>query len=614
MHGIGAVLVSWCAGPRAFAQDPCPGGALATAKSTSLYLYYPTSSDSSFPSWTALGIDTSPAEDFDAADLDSGIGTSNQVRNRITELVRNDYCEFSVDVSATTTAPSPTESQWQVIAVGSDSNGIGLFGVAEAVDTDNADPQDYARVWAGEFGSACSGSLSGTNSTRERWSRGIASTVAHEAGHNFGLAHGNSAPVAGSGEDGQDNHLLATGSTGLTCNERVSLDRHFSDTSFGILAHNLGLNLKTLHNWDFVNPNDTDAHSMKIIVLSKEASLSVGWWYNGSLSPWRDPTIASTGASRTFHGEVYNEFELTFSTPKSWSGGANGVAPGGVEFHTGASFPEDGAVIVYETRLFDSSGTQLPLAPRIFGYDSGVPADTTDGTFELTFFNAANIDLELRDVRIVGLARQLSLEAMVPNAEMTSRRGARVATVRLPRVERRKEPRGIRAGESMTFGLARLTDPRPIDIRYSANDCPQGSVGASGDLNSGEVEYCKKGNALSLFPATYVYVVATVVERNAKVWSPERREFVTRDLESRIYYQRAGIKPDLNDNGLDDLLDIREGRSKDGNENGIPDEAEQRKKCDCNRSRSAVRGSSAATGLLGLTLLLGLASRRRRRP
>ena len=69
-----------------------------------LYLYFPTTADSTFPEYDDY-LDTSPLADFDVADLDSGIGTTTQLRDRIFEIVETDYYEFDVDVSMSTDVP-----------------------------------------------------------------------------------------------------------------------------------------------------------------------------------------------------------------------------------------------------------------------------------------------------------------------------------------------------------------------------------------------------------------------------------------------------------------------------------------------------------------------------
>jgi hypothetical protein len=44
------------------------------------------------------------------ADLDPGIGSTNQLRNRIFDVVTDDYCEFNVEVLQTTTNPEALPS------------------------------------------------------------------------------------------------------------------------------------------------------------------------------------------------------------------------------------------------------------------------------------------------------------------------------------------------------------------------------------------------------------------------------------------------------------------------------------------------------------------------
>lgn len=560
---------------QAIAQE-CPSGALSLPKGNTLYLYFPATSDSSFPDYSAYGAKTSPAQPFDVSDLDSGIGTTEQLRQRIFEMVTDDYCEFNVKVIRTTTTPSPTETRWQIVAIGSDADttsGYTLFGEAQNVDMGDNDPQDYARVWGGsfynEYGST-GGALAGTDSTLERWATALAGTTTHEAAHNYGAGHADAYPRAGSAEDGVNNHILATGSSGLTGEQRASLDRHFSDTSYELLGYNLGLTTATLYNWDFVNPNDKDAHALRMKILSKASSLTIVWFYNGGLSPWTSPTVTATGTTETFQGSTYNVFQLEFSTGKSWSGGANGVAPPAVRFHVGASFSEPEAAIVRATKLLDSAGTELPLSPRLFGYDAGT-TDTATGDFDLTFFNPTPDDapLIIRDLVIRLVPRMVDINSMVENAASVGMDGLPINEISICSIKKEMKIIG-----QLSIHVASLTDKRNVDIVYDPKGCVR-TVAGAGDVARGELIYCPDGTALSLFPSTYVYVTATVVDPNAVYWDPGQGNFVNGTLESKIFYQFAGFKPDFNDNDVDDLLDIRNGISTDENRNGIPDEAEE---------------------------------------
>lgn len=578
--GVTALGLALSAG--AALAAPCPPSVLATPKGNQLYLYFPTTADASFPLWANTGPGsltsgaTSPLQPFNVADLDPTIGTTAQLRNLVYDFVVDDYCEFNVKVNQTTAAPSPTVPRWQIVGVGTDSASAGgaLFGIAQAVDTNDSNPQDYARVFGKSFKDACGGpggALTGANSTLLRWATAIGETTAHEAAHNYGAAHGHSAPKPT--EDGQNWHIMATGSTGLTCALRATRNRHFSDTEYEILGHNIGLNVKTLHNWDFVNPNNTNADCMRIRLLSNVNSLNIGWWYNGSMSPWQNPTVTFTGSSQWFQGTSYFVHHLDFSSPKSWSGLTPGVVIPDDLFHTGATFTGSPTVIVFDVQLYSggcSAGTMLPLAPRLAGYDTG-DVDEGSGDFNLNFFNTAPAAgaLRLAEVQVFRSPRMIDINSMMATARPVDIQGAAVELTPVATF------RNIELAERASLRIGNLRDKRSVDIQYADDDCPQGSIGTAAlSVGDGETEmkYCHQGNALSLFPATYTYVIATVVDPKARYWDRERREFVTGPRQNILYYQLGGFVPDFNDNGIDDLIDIRTGTSRDEDRNGIPDE------------------------------------------
>ena len=570
----------------AFGAIDCSHGATTSIRGNKLYLYFPTSSDSSFET-SISGVTTSPLAAFDVADLDSGLGTTAQMRDRIFEIVTEDFCEFNVELFKVTSAPVTTGiSRWQIVGIGSDSKSISggiLFGISSlGSNTGDADPQDYTRVWAASFGDAyggAGGALNGTNSTRERWATAIGSTTSHEAAHNYGATHCEAGDLPG--EDGPTNHIMNTGSvTGQGCsytdtvdgNDRAGIRRHFSDQSYEVLAHNVGLNIMTVYNWDLINPNAEDAHALQITLLTTASSLTISTWWNGTRSPWRDPTISSTGSTRTFQGNTYNEFILDFSVDKSWTSGADGVVPGGVEFHIGAGFAESDLVIVYDTKLKDSGGSDLTLHPRMTGFNRGA-ADMASGDFAMTMYNStpAAGDIMIRDMNIEYLPRLLDINAMVVGEKKRDVRGLAI----VPHGCCNRE-RNFSLKDTREFHLGKLSDQRTVDITYTRPaDCKPGEYFAgAGDMERGSLRYCFEGNDLSLFPATTVYVTATVVDPNARYFNRETGEYVNGPLESKIFYQFSGIVPDFNKNGIDDLIDIREGTSKDGNGNGIVDEAE----------------------------------------
>lgn len=547
----------------------------STNHRNTLYLYFPTSADSTFPDYSGYGADTSPLDPFDVADLDGGIGTTSQLRQRIGELVAIDYWEFDVDVISTTTAPNPTEDRWQIAGIGSDADttswGSNLFGEAQDVDIGDNDAQDYARIWAGSFLAEYGGTgeaLEGIDSTLERWATAIAGTVSHEAAHNYGSSHSDSAPRPGSAEDAQNNHILATGSTGLTGEQRAGLDRHFSDTSYEILGYNLGLNVKTVYNWDFFNPNDEDAYGMIIKILSEASSLTVDWAFLGSLCPWDTPTITAMGTTEVFQGDTYNVYELEFGTAKSWSGGSPGIVPPAAEFHSGAGFSEPDPIIVTETTLLDNTGGELPLSPRVFGFDTG-EVDMNTGLFMLRLVNPLPGLLILRDFRWFFIPRLIDIETMVKNTIPMGLNGLPISNITSQSLQK-----DFQIEEDFHIMIANLTSDRSVDNEYNPELCGQNSTDIL-DTTEGEIEYCLNGTALSLFPSTYIYVTATVVDANATFWDDGQQAFVNGEKEYNVFYQFAGFIPDFNDNGVDDLLDIRQGISEDLNQNGIPDEAEE---------------------------------------
>lgn len=573
LAACGLALVSTAAQ----AAPNCPSWILAEPKTNYLYVYFPTVSDSSFPSYHASSFatgGTSPLAAFNISNLDPSVGTTAQLRDRIFDFVVDDYCEFNVEVSATTTAPSPTVPRWQVVGVGTDSattSGGTLFGIAQDVDTNDATAQDYSRVFAKSFkdlyGSGAGNALSGANSTLERWATAIGETAAHEAAHNYGAAHGHSAPRPASAEDDVNWHIMATGSTGLTGAMRAGRNRHFSDTEYEILGYSIGLHTSTLHNWDFVNPNNSNADKMRIKLLSTSTSLSVTWWYGGSSSPWQNPTVTYTGNTQNFQGNTYYVHHLDFTTPKSWNGPTAGVVQPAADFHTGASFGS--SVIVFDVELFLGS-TLLPLAPRLVGYDAG-DIDVGTGDFGVNIFNTDVLagPLVLSEVQVFRSPRMIDINSMMRGAEPVDVRGLPIEFLSSTSFKTES------VQDRLRLPIAKLSDPRTVDILYGPDDCPTGAVGGTlsvGDADPGEIDYCEQGNALSLFPVTYTYLIAKVTDPNARYWDPERREFVTGPLSSVVYYQFAGIQPDLNNNGVDDLLDIRAGTSRDQDRNGVPDE------------------------------------------
>lgn len=591
------------------ASAECYWKAYDSPKDNALYLYFPTSEEL-LPSKNLL-IGVTKMEPFDVAALDSSIGTTTELQKAILDIVTDDYCEFSVSVEQATTSDAPGDSRWQIVGIGGDSSQF-FFGQADSVDAGDSDPEGYARVWAGRFkANLGADALAGPKSTLARWARAIGHVASHEAGHNYGIGHEDACPRVGTAEDKLPYHIMADsniqceptpceptpcepGSDELTYEARAANVRHFSDQSYEILGHDIGLNIKTVHNWDFTNPNEKDAHSLTVTLLSEAEDLTMSWSYTGSKSPWINAKLVEvtddddgTDDLVSFQGKDYREYEVRFADPQSWNGATPGVVPSGTVFHIGATFQESDAVIVYETTLYGSDGDELPLHPRMIGYEVGPPDPVTGNVL----FNVMNTsvsspapgptpgpapgpgpsDLQVQDLRVFLLPRLADINTMVDRAELKDIRGLDVQ--QRPLQGGRRPPQSLTVGaEPVKLIIANMNDARHVDITYDATDCEPGFVPA--DAEGGEIVYCPDGTSLSLFPSTYVYITATIVDPNATHFDVAEGKMVTGPVMSRLFYQVAGIVPDLNKNGVDDLLDIRSSTSADQNKNGVPDEAE----------------------------------------
>ena len=142
----------------AAATCPISDGASDDAKPNKLYLYFPLAADATFPEFGGAGFETSPLDPFDISLLPSYTGTVNQLRNAVTDVVVDDYCEFNVQVLPTTTAPPATFDDREIVGIGTDDNSTGRWGRSNLVDTGDATPVNYARVWAGRYQNDGSGS------------------------------------------------------------------------------------------------------------------------------------------------------------------------------------------------------------------------------------------------------------------------------------------------------------------------------------------------------------------------------------------------------------------------------------------------------------------------
>lgn len=541
-------------------------GGVPAAKPNKLYLYIPTVDDATFPNF---GIGTSPLRAFDVSLLTNYSGTVAALRDKIFDVVVDDYCEFNVEVMQTTTAPPTTAARRNIVGIGTDNSGGGPFGLAETVDTGDETVIDRSRVWAGAYQTNYGGvgqALEGANSTLARWANAIGGTAAHEAGHNYGLAH---TTVVVTGEDAFTRHVMPAGSN-LNGEHRAGYRRHFSNREYEILAANVGLSVQTMWNWDLVNPNAQTARTLRMTFLSGQTSLSVLAPYTGNLSPWGAPTVSASLGTQIYKGTAYNRYQVTWSSPQNWAGPTPGEVTGGASFHVGTSFSGVNfnvadAIIITDVDLLDSTGIALALHPRIIGFDNGV-ADAADGTFSVQAINLRSEPLIVSDVRVVFLPRLLSINAMLSKVEkLFDVFGDANSPWTKTNVEWKTMP--VTEKEPAKIHLRRMADgPHFINV-VTEKDC------FSSDNLTGapDVAKCKPGTTATLFPSTSTYIRATVTDPKAKHWNSDKKEYVIGPLTTRVFYQFQGRHPDLNYNGVDDFVEIAQNPKMDRDKNGVVD-------------------------------------------
>ena len=93
----------------------------------------------------------------------------------------------------------------------------------------------------------------------------------------------------------------------------------------------------------------------------------------------------------------------------------------------------------------------------------------------------------------------------------------------------------VKAGAELKVPLASLKQPPHVQRVVTEKDC------AAYDRFAGrDVARCNPGVSMDLFPATTVYVTATIVDPNAQYWDPKLGRYVQGPLETQLFYQIAG--------------------------------------------------------------------------
>ena len=177
------------------------------------------------------------------------------IESNILASLNNIYADYNLDF--VTTQPAGVH---EVIYFGQDNDNSGVgnntFGSAQSdignLDTNtytaffladpDGDPSSVPKVATGNFNSALEPNFDTREESIQEISTSLAGTAAHELGHTLGLQHHFSYSAVGITPDNlsntgglQNQHVIATGGTGLSEQERESADRNFSPFSRVIL-------------------------------------------------------------------------------------------------------------------------------------------------------------------------------------------------------------------------------------------------------------------------------------------------------------------------------------------------------------------------------------------
>ena len=536
------------AGVVALAWHGAVAPAVVRGETYTLFLNY--DGDANFPEFSddpSLYL-TSPLASFAASQLGVGFdeNATGSIRGLSTSIVRDLFSEFDLSV----TDRRPTSGRYQTVGI-DHQLGWPLAGLADGADS-LADDQDYARVWGGSFGEFAA--FSGVGATVERWSRAIGYTAIHEAAHNYGASHLHAEPTTaeqGLGYSVSD-HVLATGAQ-LTPEQRATVDRSFSDTTYRALAASLGLRAKTLWNWQITNSNDVSADRFHVVFESAHDDLTFAWEYSGD--PFFAPTLFQLGEQ----AEGIYRYELV------WSGGS-GVGAGEA-FRTGISFGEASDFAIIDTYLAGEPGrlSQQPalVSPRLDFTDPDLPV--------LVLANDTAEEVTVRNLRFRELPRMVDLERMSPEFGETlwtrpiggilDPQDAYRRQV-VPTAEQWYEDAWeLGPGE---FDLFDLLQEFATDGSGGEGD-REGASASMRDLLDGSydlVAFPAEDANFEMSPATYIYVTAELVAPDQLVWDPTLQQHVVRDVVTEIAFQLAGVSmnpafqsADLNFDGNVDALD-----------------------------------------------------------
>ena len=219
-------------------------------------------------------------------------GTVATVRNLVFEGITEDYAAYEVMV----TIHQPTDGRFTRVVIGgsdpdSSQNRFGTVGTTTTaggftgtgIDSWEQN-QSVAHVFPDEFSTYSQ--FQGVNATAARISNAISHTTSHEVGHILGLIHNHAYNNFPTNTDANVNdHIMATGATGITMTERATLDRFFSPA---ISNDRLIEAVKVYAYHSLLHNMNGDANARADLLYGKTSSpTAMEWWVrNSNGSTW----------------------------------------------------------------------------------------------------------------------------------------------------------------------------------------------------------------------------------------------------------------------------------------------------------------------------------------
>ena len=313
-----------------------------------------------------------------------------RLRNAVTDVVADDYCEFNVQVRpdhdcAAEHVRSPQHRRDRHRLLFGAGLTTGRQGRASAVDTGDPTAVDFARVSGGTYQFDEGGPGRRAHRRRSppshRWAPSIGGTAAHEAGHNLRpLAQRRLddrpgedplTPHHAGGRTHGDEHRPATAATSTTASSPSS-------------PRNVGLSIQTMHNWDLVTSNAPAARAFRLAFLAPSGGSDQVVGVQGQPQPVERTRGRGLAAARRRQGRNLHRYRSP-GTGQAWSAGRSAGARRR-RFHVGATlsgidFNQPDPMIINKRELLDWAARRSRCRP---GSRATTPARWTPPTARST--------------------------------------------------------------------------------------------------------------------------------------------------------------------------------------------------------------------------------------